>query len=235
MSFNQTIFNRGPFNLSDSANATWFTIEALETVDAVTSVSKDVFLLCIPNEKVTIDIHGENFKNFSANAHEVLGYNVALEGNYWCDVQFDEKLYNETFCSPEYRPVVDMSETIETESKIAYSVHLSVSIGETVDAETTVFCEYYTNFAGNELVSQVSDATVVEEIACVLNLTLEPGQHLIVDANNYNVLVDNENMIHTQEGEWLDELSRDTLSITVTAAEGGAGLTANILYTERYL
>ena len=235
MSFNQTIFNRGPFNLSDSANATWFDIEALETVDAVTSVSKDVFLLCIPHEGIGISIHGENFKNFTANAHEVLGYNVALEGNFWCDVQFDEKMTNENVLAIEYRPVISGIEEHKCEAYLAYSAHLSVSAEEIVEEETTVFCEYYTVFAGNELVSQVSDATVVEEIACVLNLTLQPGEHLIVDANNYNVLVDNENMIHTQEGEWLDELTRDTLSITVTAAEGGAGLTANILYTERYL
>lgn len=235
MSFNQTIFNRGPFNLSDSANASWLIVEALETVDAVTAVSKDVFLLCIPNEKVTIDIHGENFKNFTANAHEVLGYNVALEGNFWRDVQFNEKLDHTVGLSVEYRPQISGLEEHKCEAYLAYSASLSISAEETIEEETTVFCEYYTVFSGNELVSQVSDATVVEEIACLLNLTLEPGQHLIVDASNYNVLVGNDNMIHTQEGEWLDELTRDTLSITVTAAEGGAGLTANILYTERYL
>ena len=75
----------------------------------------------------------------------------------------------------------------------------------------------------------------MEEITCVLKLTLMPGQRLIVDASNYNVLLDGENMIHTQEGEWLDEISRETTSITVTAAAGQAGLSANILYTERFL
>lgn len=235
MSFNQTIFNRGPFNLSDSANATWFDIEAMETVDAVTSVSKDVYLLCIPHEGIGISIHGENFKNFSVNAHEVLGYNVALEGTYWMDVQFDEKMDTTIKLSVEFRPYLELFETHDCKAEIKYSRHIWVSAEETVDEETTVFCEYHTVFDGNELVSQVADLVVVEEIACVLNLTLQPGERLIVDANNYNVLVDDQNMIYTQEGEWLDELTRDTYSITVTAASGGAGLEAKILYTERYL
>lgn len=235
MSFNQTIFNRGPFNLSESANATWFDIEATELIDAVTSVSKDVFLLCIPHENVGISIHGEKFKNFTANAHEILGYNVALEGSYWKDVQFDEKMDTSIKLSVEYRPEVSYYETHDCEAEVKYSRHLFVTGGETVDAETTVYCEYRTVADGNELVSQVADLAIVEEIACVLNLTLQPGERLIVDANNYNVLVDNENMIYTQEGEWLDELTRDTYSITVTAASGGAGLQSKILYTERFL
>ena len=95
--------------------------------------------------------------------------------------------------------------------------------------------DYFTSGAGNELVSQTVDVMAIDEIVCELNLTLMPGQRLIVDASNYNVLVDGENMIHTQVGEWLDELTRETNSITITAAEGGGGLSANILYTERFL
>lgn len=235
MSFNQTIFNRGPFNLSDSANAMWFDVEALETVDSVTAVSKDVYLFCIPHEAVGISIHGEKFKNFSVDGGEVLGYNVALDGTYWIDTQFDEKVYPEAACSVEYFLQFDGIENHGCESNIAFSAHLSLDASETIEEEGTIFCEYYTIFSGNELVSQVSDVVIVEEIACVLNLTLMPGERLIVDASNYNVLVNDDNMIHTQEGEWLNELTRDTLSITVTAAEGGDGLLANILYTERYL
>ena len=72
-------------------------------------------------------------------------------------------------------------------------------------------------------------------IVCELNITLKPGQKLIVDATNYNVLLDNENAIWAQSGAWIDELTRETSSISINASSGVANLSANILYTERYL
>ena len=70
---------------------------------------------------------------------------------------------------------------------------------------------------------------------CYLTVTLKPGSTLIIDANNYNILLDGENAIELQSGDWLDDLDRETVDIAIGAASGVSGLSASILYTERYL
>jgi len=240
MSFNQTIFNRGIFNLSESANAQWLDIEAYENVNAITSVSKDIYLLCIPHEGVGMRVHGERFKSLDVTAHEVLGYNVALEGTFWKDVQCDEWVYTEAVICSIYSPTVEGHEESDNEAWVCSENRIKAVGAETVDAESYGCREWHPDVEGNELVSQVASGIYVEEIACLLNLTLNPGERLIVDAGNYNVYILDQynnmtNMIHTQQGEWLDELTRDALSVSITAAAGGANLSASILYTERWL
>lgn len=235
MSYNQSAFNRTPFNRSASGNVKWFSVDAYENVNAFTGVSKEVYLFCIHHEHVDIKIHGERFVQFTAEAHEVTGYNVALEGTFWIDVWFNEQVQPYAVVSSEVKLPASFEETISEDVYLACHISFSSLFFESITKNIIWHIDYFTNASGNELVSQNTAGISLEEIACVLKLTLKPGQRLIVDASNYNVLLDGENMIHTQEGEWLDEISRETTSITVTAAAGQAGLSANILYTERFL
>lgn len=235
MSYNQNAFNRAPFNLSQSGNTHYIVAEGYEYVDSFAGVSTQVYLFCISHEAVNTDIHGERFVDFSANAHIEIGYNVALEGTYWLDVESREIVHPNVLFSSELCIGAYASETISENAYLACNISIPAVGYEIINPDIVWHIDYHTSVSGNELVSQTTDAEIVEEIACELELTLMPGQRLIVDASNYNVLVDGENMIYTQKGEWLDELSRETRSITITAAEGEAGISAMILYTERFL
>lgn len=236
MSYNQNAYNLAPFNLSESGNAQWLSVDGYENVNAFVGISTEVYLFCIPHERVDVSVHGERFKQFEADFHEVIGYNVALEGTYWMDVQMNESIYTNSVISSEMKfKAVDCVETISEEIFKGCHVAFNANGLEELLKDIVWHIDYFTAAAGNELVSQTSNAIAIDEVVCELKLTLMPGQRLIVDASNYNVLLDGENMIHTQVGEWLDELTRETTSITITAAEGGAGIGANILYTERYL
>jgi len=235
MSFNQTMFNREPFNLSDSGNAQWLDVEAYETVEAYTGVSKNIFLLCIPHEKVTINLHGTPFKSLNTEAHEYIGYILALEGTFWKDCIFNESIRNKVFPSCEVRLVLSPKEITSNEASISSELRIPAQGSETLGETIIGSREYHTSLEGNELISQVTSAVTIEENSCLINVTLQPGEHLIVDANNYNVLINGKNFIHAQVGDWIDEITRNTYSITLTAASGGNGLSAHILYTERYL
>lgn len=235
MSYNHNAFNRAPFNRSESGNVQWFDIDGYENVNAYVGISTEVYLFCIHHERVSIKIHGERFVQFTAEAHEVTGYNVALEGTFWIDVWFNERVQPYAIASAEMKIPASFEETISEDVFLGCHVSFSSRFSEIITKDIIWHVDYFTAASANELVSQNTAGISLEEIACVLKLTLMPGQRLIVDASNYNVLLDGVNMIHTQEGEWLDEISRETTSITVTAAAGQAGLSANILYTERFL
>lgn len=67
----------------------------------------------------------------------------------------------------------------------------------------------------------------------VFQLTIPPGGELRVDSGLYTVLLDGENALHTQEGDWV-ELTRSLARLTIECAQGG-GLEGRLVYQERYL
>lgn len=287
MSFNKSYFNRAPFNRTGLDNVQWASGEAWETVDAFAGVSQQIFLLCIPHENVITDMHGTAFKDFTANGHEVIGWNIGLEGIFWSDVQCNEKIYTESRWSIERYIKASGSEVVTHESSITHYLHIKLAGSEQIDNKLTWYIQHFMYPEGNEHISQVADVIYLDEKSCVLNLTLYPGEKIVIDSSNYNVyytgnsdsmtvinrlLLDNQsgeqyiqyyktgkiypltkegekellndlasgitrdsNAIYAHSGKWLDDLNRDATSITITAAEGEAGLTGSILYTERYL
>lgn len=86
-----------------------------------------------------------------------------------------------------------------------------------------------------DLIDAVCDVLSLETKICVLTVTLRPGQTMIIDANTYNVWIDQQNAVYVHSGDWLDELDRNTQSFVINAASGVNNLQASILYTERYL
>lgn len=67
----------------------------------------------------------------------------------------------------------------------------------------------------------------------VFQLTIPPGGELRIDSGLYTVLLNGENALHTQEGDWV-ELTRSLARLTIECAQGG-GLEGRLVYQERYL
>lgn len=65
------------------------------------------------------------------------------------------------------------------------------------------------------------------------SLSIPPGGELRVDSGLFTVLLDGENVLHTQSGDWI-EVSRELLRLGVECAAGGA-LKRLLIYTEKYL
>ena len=78
-----------------------------------------------------------------------------------------------------------------------------------------------------------AEAGVQSRDRAVFQLTIPPGGELRIDSGLYTVLLNGENALHAQEGDWV-ELSRSLVRLTVECAQGG-GLAGQIVYQERYL
>ena len=79
----------------------------------------------------------------------------------------------------------------------------------------------------------VTAATTQTTETASFQLTIPPGGELRIDSGLYTVLLNGENALHAQEGDWV-ELSRSLVRLTVECAQGG-GLAGQIVYQERYL
>lgn len=78
-----------------------------------------------------------------------------------------------------------------------------------------------------------AEAGIQSRSQAVFQLTIPPGGELRIDSGLFTVLLNGENALHTQEGDWV-ELSRSLVRLTVECAQGG-GLAGQIVYQERYL
>ena len=81
--------------------------------------------------------------------------------------------------------------------------------------------------------SAVVSAETYEELYLDLSVTLQPGDILVVDSDNFRVLLNGENAIKYHSGDWIDELNRDSKSITISG--GGDALESSIYYQELWL
>lgn len=89
------------------------------------------------------------------------------------------------------------------------------------------------SFTVSEILTSLSAAISQTTERTTLQLTIPPGGELRIDSDLFTVLLDGENALHTQSGDWIN-ISRELLRLIVESASGGQ-LQGQIIYTERYL
>ena len=86
---------------------------------------------------------------------------------------------------------------------------------------------------GSEVLTSMLEATSQTTERTTLQLTIPPGGELRIDSGLFLVLLDGENALHTQSGDWIN-VSRELLRLIIESASGGQ-LRGQLIYTERYL
>ena len=85
----------------------------------------------------------------------------------------------------------------------------------------------------SEILTSVMEATSKTTERTALQLTIPPGGELRIDSELFSVLLNGENALHTQSGDWIN-ISRELLRLIIESASGGR-LQGQLIYTERYL
>ena len=85
----------------------------------------------------------------------------------------------------------------------------------------------------SEILTSILEATSQTTERMTLQLTIPPGGELRIDSELFIVLLNGENALHTQSGDWIN-ISRNLLRLIVESASGGQ-LRGQLIYTERYL
>ena len=217
MAFNLASFNNTAFNAGSDG------VEA--------------YVTAIGNERVLTDeMQAGNGVYISGSGTETIGEGVTTGmSSIVIRAEMSESVLEETTIMLEARPTAIGNEAVSyaitpgQQTMVKAKGLEEVTASAITDKETWLAVSFY------ELVSESATLEAVDLHVCELNVTLQPGQRMIVDAINYNVWIDGQNANWVQAGEWIDELTRETSSISVTASAGVSELTASILYTERYL
>lgn len=109
----------------------------------------------------------------------------------------------------------------------------SLELADHLTVETAGSKNIPAHFNGSEILTSILEATSQTTERTTLQLTIPPGGELRIDSELFVVLLNGENALHTQSGDWIN-ISRELLRLIVESASGGQ-LQGQLIYTERYL
>lgn len=85
----------------------------------------------------------------------------------------------------------------------------------------------------NEVLTSIMDAGSQTTEIARFDITLPPGGEIRIDSETYRVLMNGDNILYAQSGDWLT-LTRELMYFDIESATGGA-LEGTMIFTERYL
>lgn len=85
----------------------------------------------------------------------------------------------------------------------------------------------------SEVLSGHASTVNLSQQTFIANVTIPAHGRLIIDSNVFNMLLNGQNAIHLQKGDWID-IDRKTIYLDITSGTGG-NLSGSIIYQERYL
>lgn len=243
MSYNASRYNLAPYNLSRaSGNYIFVQGEGYENIRGYIGVGQDIYLFVVSAEHVYTDLRPTRLilpvlpTDPEREPRERIGYLVDPIGQYWIAASGSESVS----CVNDSSAVIfigcEISETIKNKIRISAIRNIQGSISEKIGAEAEAHAEFYMYpEESRELVSAVTAVEAVDELSCTLNVTIAPGERLIMNSDTYLVLLNGENVIEVHEGDWFDSLTRQTIGFSIKTNTGQENLSARIMYTERYL
>ena len=227
--FNQTYFNR--LNLSSIS----LTVEFTEDISAECGIAAEFRSTAAIVEKVTASANGQS------GILPVVSYEEEISGSAVLGItalpvcRISEAVSASGKAAAQYGPPAAFTEIVSSDVEAASMLSVNAAISENVTAKAVPGALLSAIASYFELVNGSASVETTEVIACLIDVTLQPGDRLVVDAVTYNVYLNDENIVDLHRGEWIDELNRDTINLEVIASTGTNNLEAQVLYTERYL
>ena len=241
MGYNKSKFNLTKFNIAPSGeHIKWGGATGSERITMAADTSVQFWMLAIMNERVNMQSSAHPARFFGVYGSEIVSMAAAGMPIYFLHPVGAEVINTEAVAGAIIHTDVTGKEEIDAEAVPGENILLQALGSENVSADMVLGAIFAPSAAGYELVMTTADVESYEQRICYIGtsettLTLRPGDRLIIDASNFNVLLNNENAIWYQKGDWIDELNRDTVSLSVAAASGTANLSITILYIERFL
>lgn len=123
----------------------------------------------------------------------------------------------------------------ETHSKTWGSkrMHRGFDFAETGTAYSFASKNVIRYLFGAEFLTVLTDAGKQATDQAIITIAIPPGGEIRIDSDTFRVLLDGENILYAQEGDWIN-VAREVLYLDIESATGGA-LEGSITYQERYL
>lgn len=129
--------------------------------------------------------------------------------------------------------VATLSEAMENIVHGSKIMSCSSSFADALIADTYGVKDIQILHIVNEVLTSLLEASSQSSESTRIDITLPPGSEIRIDSETYRVIMDGNNILYAQSGDWLT-LTRELLYIDIESASGGS-LDGTMIYTERYL
>ena len=128
---------------------------------------------------------------------------------------------------------IDSRDMLSASAWGAKNIPAALNLADIFTTETAGSKNVPASLKVSEVLTSILEATSQTTERATLQLTIPPGGELRIDSDLFIVLLNGENALHTQSGDWIN-ISRNLLRLIVESASGGL-LQGQLIYTERYL
>jgi hypothetical protein len=231
--YNQAQYNQTKFNI-EVERIPRFNLNLIERVTAVSASGAWYMFIAVLSERVTSEAEVAKGFIITGSGGEIITLEAAGNRYFRLIAGGFEELQHKSNISAVHIPRANLSESVTASGVVSEYIRFVSALFETLTHAGTIGQRVILSRDLNEMVDVIADVEATEEHVCSLNITIRPGQTLIVDAANYNIFLDGENIVYAHSGDWIDEMNRMTQSIKITGTRA-ANLSASILFTEQYL
>ena len=233
--YNSGKFNALRFNAVTADNSIKLFSNSYETINAQLSAAQIFYLANNSYEIVTADTELVSGVILVGNPSENVSSQCAIVGIIFLTENAHTDITASIIVAANYYWKNSPTETITANLILGENYYLSNESKETITAIVTGGVRYYfTNNSYNLINASIGAIYSVEIKNIEISVTLPVNSKLVIDSDNYLVLLDGENIIEKHIGAWLDDLNRNVMSIEISGAEL-TSILSTILYTERYL
>ena len=226
-------FNLSRFSLGSQDNTIQIELLLTENLESVAGVAIPVETTAFFNDILRGSGRGaigiaSTFESFAE-----LNSAALMQANIVVQVLFENTLYSTTDGAQNSMIVGLLSDALNAKAYASMDILYGEAYAETLMATADGLKNILVDSLLYELLGSVSGAGTQSTEQVSITVTLLPGSELRIDSDTFRVLLDGENVLDKQAGDWI-MLSRDLLYLDIESAIGG-GLSGNLIYTERYL
>lgn len=226
-------FNLSRFSLGSQDNTIQIELLLTENLESVAGVAIPVETTAFFNDILRGSGRGaigiaSTFESFAE-----LNSAALMQANIVVQALFENTLYSTTDGAQNSMIVGLLSDALNAKAYASMDILYGEAYAETLMAAADGLKNILVDSLLYELLGSVSGAGTQSTEQVSITVTLPPGSELRIDSDTFRVLLDGENVLDKQAGDWI-MLSRDLLYLDIESAIGG-GLSGNLIYTERYL
>lgn len=169
--------------------------------------------------------------DFAADA-ELLG-SARLSADVAAGTSFAAALDGTAYAQKDMPAGMELLEVLGGSVCAGKNVPAPVELMERLEGSAAGSKDILGGMAAWETLTTMAEATSQTTERASFQLVIPPGGELRIDSELFTVLLNGENALHTQSGDWIS-ISRELLRIIVESASGGE-LEGQLIYQERYL
>lgn len=236
------MFDRGRFDrlrfdaTSKTSDERYYAVAFAETMGASVANGTIYFETVFANEQMAASAALTEARFVAVACAEAVGSFARVEVEWFTSVAMREETGAAAYMAQVHYLTVAMLEEAGALASLRSTMFIEIRMAEASGARAAMTQVYYgTGLLFLGLMGATVTTRELEYVTATIDVSIPPGAILTIDADTYNMTLDGVNVLWAHDGEWLDDLSRETYSVTFQPIIGTMKAQIQCVYDERWL